>query len=62
MNHALHLRLFLTALREAFRLFDKDGDGNITANELFEVMSSIGQMVTRQQAIEMIQLVDTDGE
>ena len=52
----------MSALHEAFRLFDKDGDGNITADELFDVMSSIGQMVSREQAVDMIQLVDTDGQ
>jgi len=56
------LFLSILALLEAFRLFDKDNDGNITADELYDVMSSIGQMVSRQQAVDMIQLVDQDGQ
>jgi len=48
-------------LEEAFRLFDKDGDGNITSSELQSVMNSIGQPVDLLQASEMIMSVDKDG-
>jgi Ca2+-binding EF-hand superfamily protein len=30
-------------LKEAFSLFDADGDGNITASELRNVMKSLGR-------------------
>jgi len=49
-------------LEEAFRLFDKDGDGNITASELQSVMNSLGQPVDLLQASEMIMSVDKDGK
>ena len=42
--------------------FDKDGDGNIIADERYDVISSIGQMVSRQHAVDMIQWIDTDGQ
>jgi len=48
-------------LEEAFRLFDKDGDGNITSSELQSVMNSLGQPVDLRQAKEMINSVDKDG-
>jgi len=48
-------------LEEAFRLFDKDGDGNITSSELQSVMQSLGQSVDIRQAAEMIMSVDKDG-
>jgi len=48
-------------LEEAFRLFDKDGDGNITSLELQSVMNSLGQPVDSLQASEMIMSVDKDG-
>ena len=48
-------------LEEAFRLFDKDGDGNITSSELQSVMNSLGQPVDIRQASEMIMSVDKDG-
>ena len=47
--------------REAFHLFDKDGDGHITADELMVVLQSLGQSPTREQVDEMISEVDLDG-
>lgn len=48
-------------LREAFALFDKDGDGCITSAELLTVMKSLGQATTDRETKEMIQRVDKDG-
>ncbi|XP_037946792.1 calmodulin-like [Teleopsis dalmanni] len=46
--------------REAFTLFDKDGDGFITTNELGVVMRSLGRNPTESQLTEMITQVDVD--
>jgi len=48
-------------MREAFSLFDKDGDGCITSSELLTVMCSLGQPATDEEAKQMIHQVDTDG-
>jgi len=48
-------------MREAFSLFDKDGDGCITSSELLTVMCSLGQPATDEEAKRMIHQVDTDG-
>mmetsp|Transcript_54467 Transcript_54467/g.133527 ORF Transcript_54467/g.133527 Transcript_54467/m.133527 type:complete len:150 (+) Transcript_54467:222-671(+) len=48
-------------LREAFSVFDKDGDGTITAEELGIVMRSMGQKPTDQELRDMIREVDADG-
>lgn len=48
--------------REAFALFDKDGDGTITAKELEAVMRGLGQNPTDSEIREMIAEVDADGE
>jgi len=53
--------LCLTGMREAFSLFDKDGDGCITSSELLTVMCSLGQPATDEEAKQMIRQVDTDG-
>ena len=46
---------------EAFALFDKDGDGTITAKELSVVMRGLGQNPTEEEIDQMIADVDNDG-
>ncbi|KAL6056317.1 Calmodulin [Balamuthia mandrillaris] len=50
----------IAEFKEAFSLFDKDGDGKITSKELGTVMRSLGQNPTEAELREMIQEVDTD--
>ena len=47
--------------REAFSMFDQDGDGVITREELGTVMRSMGLNRTEAELQEMIRQVDTDG-
>merc|ERR1719449_471521 len=47
--------------KEAFALFDKDGDGTITADELGVVMRSLGRKPTMEELKAMIAEVDDDG-
>lgn len=47
--------------REAFSLFDKDGDGTITTLELGTVMKSLGQQPSESELQDMINEVDADG-
>ncbi len=46
---------------EAFRVFDSDGKGFITANELRHVMSSIGEKLSKREIDEMIRAADAKG-
>lgn len=48
-------------IKEAFSLFDKDGDGTITTKELGTVMRSLGQNPTEAELQDMINEVDADG-
>lgn len=52
----------LSEFKEAFSLFDKDGDGTITTKELGTVMRSLGQNPTEAELQDMINEVDADGE
>lgn len=51
-----------TEFKEAFSLFDKDGDGTITTKELGTVMRSLGQNPTEAELQDMINEVDADGK
>jgi calmodulin len=51
----------IAEFKEAFSLFDKDGDGSITTKELGTVMRSLGQAPTEAELQEMIHEKDTDG-
>ncbi|XP_039296557.1 calmodulin-A isoform X4 [Nilaparvata lugens] len=47
--------------KEAFMLFDKDEDGQITMTELGVVMRSLGQRPTETELRDMVNGVDQDG-
>lgn len=47
---------------EAFRVFDVDGDGFITADELRSVMTKLGESLSAEEIEEMIVTADTDGD
>jgi len=48
--------------REAFQLFDKDGNGTIEIDELKIVLSSLGQPATQEELEELMKLADIDGD
>ncbi|XP_065000166.1 uncharacterized protein LOC135633995 isoform X1 [Musa acuminata AAA Group] len=47
--------------KEVFSLFDKDGDGHITLEELRTIIRSLGREPTLQELQDMIREVDVDG-
>ena len=51
----------IAEFKEAFQIFDKDGDGAITTKELGTVMRSLGQIPSEETLKMMIQEVDKDG-
>lgn len=50
----------LDEIQRTFALFDRDGDGRITAVELGEVLRTLGQPVTDAELAAMIATVDSD--
>ncbi|ERN01481.1 hypothetical protein AMTRI_Chr03g148140 [Amborella trichopoda] len=50
----------ITEFKEAFCLFDKDGDGRITLEELKTVIVSLGQNPTEEELHDMISEVDVN--
>ena len=49
-------------LKEAFRVFDKDGNGYISAAELKYVMMNLGEKLSDEEVTELINEADTDGD
>ncbi|GMM49047.1 calmodulin [Starmerella bacillaris] len=49
-------------IKEAFRVFDRNGNGFISAAELRHVLTSIGDKLTEEEADEMIRAADVDGD
>ncbi|KAH7702073.1 Calmodulin [Aphelenchoides avenae] len=47
--------------RDAFELFDKDGDGFVTAVELGTVMRSLGLEPTDEELDDLVREIDEDG-
>ncbi|CAM8916665.1 unnamed protein product [Rhodiola kirilowii] len=48
-------------LKEAFKVFDKDQNGFISAAELRHVMANLGQKLSKEDVDEMIREADADG-
>ena len=51
----------LTEIEEAFKLFDKNGDGTISASELGNVFRNLGQQHTADEIKSFLKSVDKDG-
>ena len=54
--------MYVPEFKEAFYMFDKDGDGRITEDELGTVLRSLGQDPTPTELKDMINDVDKDGQ
>ena len=49
-------------LRQAFKTFDRDGNGYISSAELRHVMTNLGEKLTDEEVDEMIREADLDGD
>mgnify|MGYP003319126910 CR=1 FL=1 len=49
-------------LIEAFKIFDKDGNGTISVKELKNVMSTLGESLSDEECEEIIKEADIDGD
>ena len=47
---------------EAFKVFDKDGNGFVSPDELRQVMINMGEKLTDEEVDEMIREADLDGD
>lgn len=49
-------------IREAFGVFDKDGNGTIAASELKHVLMTMGEKLSQEEVDVIIREADIDGE
>jgi calmodulin len=49
-------------MREAFKVFDRDGNGQISGTELRHVMTNLGEKLTDEEVDEMIREADLNGD
>lgn len=51
---------FQTEMRNAFKVFDKDNSGTISADEIYQVMKSFGENLSEDDIKMMVEEVDKD--
>ena len=49
-------------IREAFKVFDAEGKGSITAGDLRNVMMMYGEKMEQEDADEMVRVADINGD
>lgn len=49
-------------LLHVFKLFDKDGNGLITKEELKEGLNKLGERMSEQDILELVEAADIDGD
>ena len=59
---ALRIRIWHSPFRKQFRIFDRDGNGYITAEEFRYFMTHMGEQFSDIEVDEIINEVDIDGD
>ena len=49
-------------VRQAFRMFDKDGSGTVNAQKLRHIMMNLGEKLSEDEVDEMMKDADVDGD
>ena len=55
-------KFLVCVIREAFKVFDSDGNGFINASELRQVMMNLGEKLSEEEVEMMIKEADTNGD
>ncbi len=51
----------MTELLQAFHLFDQDGSGSISSDELYNIMEQLGIKISDEELKEIMEMIDTSG-
>lgn len=57
----MYFLYFFSEIKHAFAIYDRDGEGEIQTRELGAVLKSLGQEVTRDELIDLMNEVDYEG-
>jgi calcium-binding protein CML len=49
-------------MRRVFQLFDKDGNGQISREELLEGLNKLGEAMSEKEMLEIMEAADEDGD
>ncbi|XP_067665263.1 uncharacterized protein [Haliotis asinina] len=50
------------AIEDAYRIVDVDGDGVVTAADIYKLMLAIGEIISDDELMHMLKMVDSDGD
>ena len=56
------LNSFFLELSQAFNLFDRDGSGEISRDELTDVMRELGIQLSEKELNDIVEMIDTSGK
>ena len=62
MSQDLHDEDIEDEIRDAFRVFDREGNGFISATDLQDVLGKIGEKLSQEEVDELIGEADIDGD
>merc|ERR1712157_706784 len=62
MDRRMSINSQRAEIEQTFKVFDKNGDGKITFDELKEVLTQLGEEVTDKDVSDMIKEADTNGD
>ncbi|KAJ1543829.1 hypothetical protein HK096_008087 [Nowakowskiella sp. JEL0078] len=60
-NQSLANKDMTTEVKEAFKIFDKEGTGIISASELRHVLTSLGEKLSQEQVDDLLKELDPKG-
>merc|ERR1712157_175315 len=62
MDRRMSINSQRAEIEQTFKVFDKNGDGKITFDELKEVLTQLGEEVTDKDVMDMIKEADLNGD
>jgi calmodulin len=62
LSNKLHTEDIREEMKSAFRVFDRDNDGVLTASELRDVLSTLGHKISDDEVDDFVRAADRSGD